>query len=44
MIDCSHSHHNIDIVIGNTHCISNQLGYIPHSEHHTFRIDAVIEV
>ena len=28
-----HSHRNIDAQIGNTHILSNQLGYISHGEH-----------
>lgn len=39
-----HSHRNIDKIIGNTQCISNQLGYVFQNEHLTFRPDAVIEV
>lgn len=39
-----HSHYNVDVKIGNTQCISNQLGYVFHSEHGTFRHDAVIEI
>lgn len=39
-----HSHRNIDKVIGNTRCVCNQLGYVSHGEHHTFRSDAVIEI
>lgn len=39
-----HSHRNINKVIGNTHCVSNQLGYISLGEHHTFRPDAMIEI
>jgi predicted phosphodiesterase len=39
-----HSHYNIDVRIGNTLCISNQLGYVFHNEHHTFRKDAMIDV
>lgn len=31
-----HSHYNIDKVIGNTTCLSNQLGYVFHDEHKTF--------
>ena len=31
-----HSHRNIDKVIGNTHCVSNQLGYVCHGESTTF--------
>lgn len=44
MIDCNHSHHNIDKVIRNTRCISNRVGYISHSEHHTFRSDAMFKI
>ena len=39
-----HSHRNIDATIGNTQCISNQLGYVFQDEHHSFRRDAVIEI
>lgn len=39
-----HSHRNINKVIGNTHCVSNQLGYVSNGEHHTFRSDAMIEI
>lgn len=39
-----HSHYNVDIRIGNTLCISNQLGYVFNNEHTTFRNDAFIEV
>lgn len=39
-----HSHYNIDMRIGNTRCVSNQLGYVIQNEHLTFRPDAVIEV
>lgn len=39
-----HSHRNIDKVIGNTHCVCNQLGYVSRGEHHTFRPDAVLEI
>ena len=39
-----HSHRNIDKEIGDTKCISNQLGYTFHNEHLDFRPDAVIEV
>lgn len=39
-----HSHRNIDKVIGNTHCVCNQLGYVSRGEHQTFRPDAVLEV
>ena len=31
-----HSHYNADVKIGNTKCISNQLGYVFHGEHETF--------
>lgn len=46
-IDCwiyGHSHRNIDKTIGNTRCVSNQLGYVFQNEHLTFRPDAVIEL
>jgi hypothetical protein len=39
-----HSHRNIDMVIGNTQCICNQLGYVFQNEHLSFRRDAVIEL
>lgn len=39
-----HSHRNIDAVIGNTRCMSNQLGYVFQNEHHSFRRDAVVEL
>lgn len=39
-----HSHRNNDKTIGNTKCISNQLGYVFQNEHLTFRPDAVIGV
>ena len=39
-----HSHRNINKVIGNTHCVSNQLGYVSMGEHHTFLSAAMIEV
>ena len=32
----AHSHRNINKVIGKTHCISNQLGYVFANEHLTF--------
>lgn len=38
-----HSHRNIDKTIGDTRCISNQLGYTFHNEHLDFKSDAVIE-
>ena len=31
-----HSHNNIDAKIGNTQCLSNQLGYVFSEEHHGF--------
>ncbi len=39
-----HSHRNIDKVIGKTRCVSNQLGYVSHNEHHTFNPEKIIEV
>lgn len=39
-----HSHYNVDVRIGDTQCISNQLGYVFNDEHLTFRNDAFIEV
>lgn len=39
-----HSHRNIDMTIGNTKCVSNQLGYVFQNEHQTFRRDAAIEI
>jgi len=39
-----HSHRNIDALIGNTQCVSNQLGYVFQDEHHSFRRDAAIEL
>lgn len=39
-----HSHRNIDKIIGNTKCVSNQLGYVFYEEHHSFENDKVIEV
>lgn len=39
-----HSHRNIDATIGNTQCVSNQLGYVFQNEHHSFRRNAVIEI
>ncbi len=39
-----HSHRNIDKTIGKTKCISNQLGYVSHNEHHTFNIERMIEI
>ena len=31
-----HSHYNVDVEIGNTKCVSNQLGYVFHDEHKFF--------
>ena len=31
-----HSHYNVDVAIGSTQCVSNQLGYVFHGEHKTF--------
>ena len=39
-----HSHRNIDRVIGNTRCITNQLGYISHNEHLTFSPEKMIKI
>ena len=39
-----HSHYNVDVIIGNTYCISNQLGYVSHCEHLTFNPDKYIEI
>lgn len=39
-----HSHYNVDVRIGYTLCLSNQLGYVFHNEHSTFRKDAIIEL
>lgn len=41
-----HSHRNIDAQIGNTHILSNQLGYVSHGEHlgNGFRAGRYIEV
>lgn len=39
-----HSHRNINATIGNTLCVSNQLGYVFQDEHHSFRRDAVVEI
>ncbi|MDE6804979.1 MAG: metallophosphoesterase [Muribaculaceae bacterium] len=39
-----HSHYNVDVRIGRTLCISNQLGYVFHNEHTSFRKDATIEL
>lgn len=39
-----HSHRNIEATIGNTHILSNQLGYVFHNEHDSFKRNAVIEL
>ncbi len=39
-----HSHRNIDKTIGNTRCVSNQLGYVFNNEHLTFNPGACIEI
>lgn len=41
-----HSHRNIDVVLGNTHILSNQLGYISHGEflHNGFTPGRSIEI
>ena len=39
-----HSHYNVDVMIGNTMCISNQLGYVFHGEHESFNPCKNIEV
>lgn len=31
-----HSHYNVDVKIGRTKCVSNQLGYVFHGEHKSF--------
>jgi predicted phosphodiesterase len=33
-----HSHRNINIVIGDTQCVCNQLGYVFANEHHQFDV------
>jgi predicted phosphodiesterase len=38
-----HSHRNIDKTIGNTRCVTNQLGYVFHNEHLTFGPAKVID-
>ena len=38
-----HSHRNIDKVIGKTKCVSNQLGYVYHNEHHSFDFGKIVE-
>ncbi len=37
-----HSHRNINALIGNTQCVSNQMGYVFQNEHDSFRPDAII--
>lgn len=39
-----HSHYNVDVEIGNTKCVSNQLGYVFHGEHVAFNPSKCIEV
>ena len=39
-----HSHYNVDVQIGETWCVSNQLGYVFHDEHLTFNPGKTIEV
>mgnify|MGYP000162777042 CR=1 FL=1 len=39
-----HSHYNVDKQIGNTLCVSNQLGYVFNDEHLSFQRDKVIEI
>lgn len=39
-----HSHRNIDQVIGKTHCLTNQLGYVFHNEHLSFDFGKIIEL
>ncbi len=39
-----HSHRNINKVIGQTSCVSNQLGYVFQNENVDFRPDAIIEI
>lgn len=39
-----HSHVNIDKMIGNTRCVSNQLGYVSHSENKDFNPSKYIEL
>ena len=38
-----HSHYNVEIEIGNTKCVSNQLGYVFHGEHELFDPGKFIE-
>lgn len=39
-----HSHYNVNVRIGDTLCVSNQLGYVFNNEHFSFRNDVFIEV
>lgn len=39
-----HSHYNVDVQIGKTKCVSNQLGYVFHNEHATFDAEKVIVI
>ncbi|MGI6224304.1 MAG: metallophosphoesterase [Prevotella sp.] len=39
-----HSHYNTDVVIGNTKCVSNQLGYVFADEYSTFVPNKVLEI
>lgn len=39
-----HSHRNIDKMIGNTMCVSNQLGYVSHGENKSFNPAKCIEL
>lgn len=39
-----HSHRNIDKTVGNTKCVSNQLGYVFNNEHHSFDRARYIEL
>lgn len=39
-----HSHRNINKRLGSTQCLSNQLGYVSHGEHLSFRPDAFIKL
>ena len=39
-----HSHYNVDVRIGDTKCITNQLGYVFHNEHLSFDPGKFIEV
>lgn len=39
-----HAHHHTDLIIGNTHLVSNPLGYVFAGERTTFNDSAVIEI